>query len=109
MKTYKKMIHSACLAACLLTVFASFSSGCAGTTTKASTGEFIDDSVITTKVKAALIKDDTTPGGAIKVETFKGVVQLSGFVDTQLQRARAAEISRGIEGVQDVVNNITVK
>lgn len=109
MKTYKKMIPSACLAACLLTGIATLSTGCAGTTTKASTGEYIDDSVITAKVKAALIKDDTTPGGAITVETFKGVVQLSGFVDNELQKARAGVISGSIDGVHSVVNNITVK
>lgn len=109
MKTYKKMVQSTCLAACLLTGLATLSSGCSSTATEASTGEYIDDSVITTKVKAALIKDDSTPGGAIKVETFKGVVQLSGFVDNQLQKTRAAEITSGIEGVQSVVNNITVK
>lgn len=85
------------------------SSGCAGTSTKASTGEYIDDSVITTKVKAALIKDASTPGGAIKVETFKGVVQLSGFVDTEFQKTRAAELTSRIEGVQNIENNITVK
>lgn len=108
MKTYKQIIPAAFLAASLLTGLVTFS-GCASTPTKASTGEFIDDSVITTKVKAALIKDDHTPGGAIKVETFKGVVQLSGFVDTPLQKERASEVSRGIEGVVDVVNNIIVK
>jgi len=109
MKTHKKLIQSSFLAACLLTGFAAFSSGCAATPTKASTGEYIDDSVITTKVKAALLKNDSTPGSAIKVETFKGVVQLSGFVDTELQKTRAEEVSRGIVGVQNVVNNITVK
>ena len=86
-----------------------FTVGCASTPTKASTGEYIDDSVITTKVKAALVHDATTPGTAITVETFKGVVQLSGFVDTSEQKTRAGEISRGIEGVRDVQNNITVK
>ena len=109
MKTYKKMIPATCLAACLLTGVVTLSSGCASTSTKASTGEFIDDSVITTKVKAALIKDDSTPGGAIKVETFKGVVQLSGFVDNQLQKTRASEITARIDGVQSIVNNIVVK
>jgi osmotically-inducible protein OsmY len=87
----------------------SITAGCAGTDKRASTGEFIDDSVITTRVKAALVKDDTTPGGAIKVDTFKGTVQLSGFVDTADQKAKAGEIARGIDGVREVVNNITVK
>ena len=83
--------------------------GCAGNSQKASTGEFIDDSVISTKVKAALVKDKETPGGAIKVETFKGRVQLSGFVDTTEQKIRAGEVARGIEGVHEVDNNIVVK
>jgi hyperosmotically inducible periplasmic protein len=83
--------------------------GCASTPTRASTGEFIDDSVITTKVKAALIHDDNTPGSAIKVETFKGVVQLSGFVDTRAQKRRAEVLATGVSGVREVVNNITVK
>ena len=63
--------------------------GCASTPTSSSTGEYIDDSVITTKVKAALIRNDATPGGAIKVETCKGVVQLSGFVDTVAEKSEA--------------------
>lgn len=108
MKSTKK-IAQALIAACLLGSIVTFTAGCAGTATRPSTGEYIDDSVITTKVKAALVRDDQTPGGAIKVETFKGVVQLSGFVDTQLQKSRAAEVAQGVEGVQSVVNNITVK
>jgi osmotically-inducible protein OsmY len=83
--------------------------GCAGSATKASTGEFIDDGVITTRVKTALLKDDTTPGTAIKVETFKGVVQLSGFVDTPVQKERAATIAAAVPGVQGIVNNISLK
>lgn len=58
-------------------------SGCAGTATRESTGEYVDDSVITGKVKSALLADKTVSGMAVKVETFKGTVQLSGFVDTE--------------------------
>ncbi len=86
-----------------------FAPGCASTPTKSSTGEYIDDSVITTKVKAALIHNDSTPGGAIKVETFKGTVQLSGFVDTRAQKEQATVVASGVAGVREVVNNITVK
>jgi hyperosmotically inducible protein len=82
--------------------------GCASTPTKASTGEFIDDSVITTKVKTALVRNDETPGGAIKVETFKGVVQLSGFVDATAQKTEAGLVASKVEGVKEVVNNIIV-
>jgi osmotically-inducible protein OsmY len=84
-------------------------SGCAGTATRPSTGEAIDDGVVTTRVKTALLRDDDTPGTAIKVETFRGTVQLSGFVNTLAQKNRAAEIARGVPGVQTVVNDIVVK
>jgi hyperosmotically inducible periplasmic protein len=94
---------------CLATSALVVAPGCASTPTKASTGEFIDDSVVTTKVKAALVRDDATPGSAIKVETFKGVVQLSGFVDYAAQKAEAGIVAAKIEGVKEVVNNITVK
>ncbi len=83
--------------------------GCASSRTKASTGEFIDDSVVTAKVKAALVRNDSTPGTAIKVETFKGVVQLSGFVDTAAQKAEASAVAGKVEGVKEVLNDIKVK
>jgi hyperosmotically inducible protein len=82
--------------------------GCASTPTKASTGEYIDDSVITTKVKTALVRNDETPGTAIKVETFKGVVQLSGFVDTVAQKAQAGAVAAKVDGVKNVSNDIIV-
>jgi hyperosmotically inducible protein len=86
-----------------------FTPGCASTPTKSSTGEYIDDSVITAKVKTALVRDDATPATAIKVETFKGVVQLSGFVDNGAQKIQAGVVAAKIDGVREVVNNITVK
>ena len=82
---------------------------CAGSRTSTSTGEYIDDSVIATKVKTALHTDDEVSGFQVNVETFKGTVQLSGFVDTMEQSQKAEEIARSVDGVQDVVNNITVK
>jgi len=82
--------------------------GCASTPTQSSTGEYIDDSVITAKVKTDLIRNDSTPGGAIKVETFKGVVQLSGFVDTEMQKTDAAVIAAKVNGVKNVINNVVV-
>ena len=84
-------------------------SGCAGSPTKESTGEFVDDSTITTKVKAAFVHDDTVKAFDVSVETFKGVVQLSGFVDTAAQKSRAGELAANVRGVRDVKNNITVK
>ena len=88
---------------------ATFSSGCAGTATRESTGEYIDDATTTTKVKAAFVKDPLVKALDVKVDTFKGTVQLSGFVDTAEQKARAEQIAAGINGVTAVKNNITLK
>jgi hyperosmotically inducible protein len=84
-------------------------SGCAGTPTKESTGEGIDDTAITAKVKAALINDSRVKSSDISVTTFKGTVQLSGFVDNGDQKSAAKEDAKSVENVKDVVNNITVK
>jgi osmotically-inducible protein OsmY len=87
----------------------SLTTGCAATPTKESTGEYVDDSTITAKVKAAFLKDDVVKARIISVETFKGIVQLSGFVDTEAEKYRAADIAATIRGVRDVKNKITVK
>ncbi|MGQ0793251.1 MAG: BON domain-containing protein [Deltaproteobacteria bacterium] len=92
---------------CLLVVASLIS--CAGTRTRESTGEYIDDTAITTKVKAALLADPEVSGLAISVETFKGVVQLSGFVDSKAHGQRAVEIARSIKGVKGVKNNTSLK
>ena len=84
-------------------------SGCAGTATRESTGEYIDDATVTTKVKAAYVKDPLVKALDVKVDTFKGTVQLSGFVDTAEQKARAEQIAAGTTGVSAVKNNITIK
>jgi hyperosmotically inducible periplasmic protein len=83
--------------------------GCAATRTHDSTGEYVDDSGITTRVKAALLKDDAVKSFEIKVETMKGVVQLSGFVDTSDQKYSAGKDAAGVPGVTDVSNNLIVK
>jgi hyperosmotically inducible protein len=83
--------------------------GCAGTPTKESTGESIDDTAITTKVKSALLNDSRVKSTEISVTTFKGTVQLSGFVDNGDQKSAAKEDAKAVEGVKDVDNNITVK
>ena len=83
--------------------------GCASTRTSESTGGYIDDSVITTKVKAELVEDPVTKAYQINVKTFKGVVQLSGFVNTAEEKEKAGEIARKVKGVVDVKNNINVK
>lgn len=83
--------------------------GCAGTATRDSTGEFIDDATITTKVKAELVRDETVKARDVKVVTFRGVVQISGFVDTPAQKDRAELLAKGVAGVKSVENNIIVK
>ncbi|HEY3452415.1 MAG TPA: BON domain-containing protein [Myxococcales bacterium] len=82
---------------------------CASSRTHESTGEYVDDSVITSKIKALLAKDDFLKSFQISVETYKGVVQLSGFVNSQQAKDRAAQISKGVEGVRSVEDNLIVK
>lgn len=108
MKTKTSIL--AALLACTLTLGIGASlTGCAGTSTRESTGEYIDDSAITTKVKAAFAADNDVSALAVKVKTYKGTVQLSGFVNTAAEKAEAERLARGVNGVQNVVNNITVK
>lgn len=83
--------------------------GCASTSTQSGTGEYIDDSVITTKVKAAILNEETLKVAEINVETFKGVVQLSGFVSSQADIDRAVIVTRGVAGVKSVKNDMRVK
>jgi len=83
--------------------------GCAGSPTQESTGEYITDSWITTKVKAALADDRQVKATEVNVETFKGVVQLSGFVSSDTAMSEAVRIARGIKGVKSVKNDMRVK
>ncbi len=83
--------------------------GCAGTAKHESTGEYIDDSVLTSKVKTAIFNDPMLKVLQINVETFKGVVQLGGFVDSPQAAARAVEVARSVEGVKAVKNKMSVK
>ena len=83
--------------------------GCASTDQRSSTGEYLDDSVITAKVKASIFNEPTLKASEINVETYKGDVQLSGFVADPADAARAAEIARGIKGVTSVKNDVRVK
>ncbi|MDZ4164219.1 MAG: BON domain-containing protein [Smithellaceae bacterium] len=82
---------------------------CASTRTRQSTGEYVDDSVITTKVKSLLASDDFLKSFQISVETYNGTVQLSGFVNSQKAVDKAGEIARSVKGVQTVKNNLIVK
>jgi osmotically-inducible protein OsmY len=101
----------------LINIFSAFilaltlltAAGCASTAKHEGTGEYFDDSVITSKVKAALFDEPNLRSGQINVETFKGVVQLSGFVGTREDINRAVEIARSVKGVVSVKNDMRLK
>lgn len=93
----------------LFSVVLAASLGCASTPKQEGTGEYIDDTVISTKVKAAIIKEPTLSSAEINVETFKGVVQLSGFVSSQADINRAVVVARGVAGVKSVQNSMRLK
>jgi len=95
--------------AILLAVLMASVVGCASTATKEGTGEYLDSSVITTKAKAAIFNEPTLKSLEIKVKTFKGVVQLSGFVNSQEDIDKAVEIVQQIEGVKSVKNDMQLK
>ena len=86
-----------------------FATGCASTATQSSIGEVVDDTVITTKVKSLYVEDVAVKALNVNVETFKGVVQLSGFANNQTEINRASEIARGVKGVSSVKNDIRLK
>ncbi len=96
------------LAVFLAVAFAS-ALGCAGSATQESTGEYVDDSWITTKVKAAIVDDPVVKATEVNVETFKGVVQLSGFVGSSTAMYRAVSIASGVRGVTSVRNDMRIK
>jgi len=83
--------------------------GCSSTPTQESAGQAVDDGVVTAKVKAALVADPVTKAHLINVETFKGTVQLSGFVETDEARARALQLARDVEGVRKVKDAMEVR
>ncbi len=95
--------------AILCTLFLASMLGCAGTATTEGTGEYIDDTVITTKVKAAIFDEPTLKSAEINVETFKGTVQLSGFVNSRADIAKAVQVARGVAGVTAVKNDMRLK
>jgi osmotically-inducible protein OsmY len=97
------------LSAVVLAVTLVSAVGCASTSKQEGTGEYMDDSVITTKVKTAIFNEATLKSAEINVETFKGVVQLSGFVNSQADINKAVELARGVSGVKSVKNDMRVK
>jgi len=104
MKQLGKYLSALFLAVALVSVV-----GCASTSKQESTGEYVDDSVITTKVKAAIFNEPSLKSAEINVETFKGVVQLSGFVNSQSDINKAVEVARSVKGVTSVKNGMRLK
>jgi len=97
------------LSAFFLAITLVAAAGCSSTSKQEGTGEYIDDSVITTKVKAAILDEPSLKVAEINVETFKGVVQLSGFVSSQAAATKAVEVARSVRGVTSVKNDMRVK
>lgn len=83
--------------------------GCASTAKQEGTGEYVDDTVLTGKVKAAIFNEPSLSSAEINVETFKGVVQLSGFVNSQADINKAVQVTRGVPGVVSVKNAMRLK
>jgi len=84
-------------------------SACASTRTQEGVGEYVDDTVITTKVKAAIFNDPSLKSSEVNVETFKGRVQLSGFVNSRADMDKAAMLARETKGVTSVANDMRMK
>ena len=104
MKNFTQLFFASLLAVTLLTV-----TGCASTKSHEGTGEYLDDTVITTKVKAAILNEPTLKSAEINVETFKGVVQLSGFVSSSAGISKAIEVAQGVAGVKSIKNSMQLK
>jgi len=90
-------------------LFIAMTLGCASTAKQEGTGEYVDDTVITSKVKTAILNEPTLKSAEINVETFKGVVQLSGFVSSQAAESKAIEVARTVGGVKSVKNDMRLK
>ncbi|GAC1413163.1 MAG: BON domain-containing protein [Burkholderiaceae bacterium] len=99
-----KKILTTLLAGVLFTV-----AGCVSTATTEGTGAYIEDSVITTKIKAEILNEPSLKSREIKVVTFKGVVQLSGFVSSEADAETAVRVARGVKGVMSVKNDMRIK
>ncbi|MGB4468369.1 MAG: BON domain-containing protein [Azovibrio sp.] len=104
MNQSRKYLSALFLSLTLLTVV-----GCASTSKQEGTGEYVDDVVITSKVKAAILNDENLKSAEINVETFKGVVQLSGFVSSRAAANRAVAVARSVKGVTAVKDDMRIK
>lgn len=96
-------------ALCTVLFMALFLSACATTAKTEGTGGYIDDTVITTKVKTALLAEKNLKSTQINVETFKGRVQLSGFVSSRADAQRAIQVTQGVAGVQSVIDSMKIR
>lgn len=96
-------------ALCTVLFMALFLSACAPTAKTEGTGGYIDDTVITTKVKTALLAEKNLKSTQINVETFKGRVQLSGFVSSRADAQRAVQVTQGVAGVQSVIDSMKIR
>jgi hyperosmotically inducible protein len=95
---------------CLTLAFASLTAACSSTPTSRGTGQVFDDATITTKVKTAIAQSSGLgEAAAINVDTYRGVVSLAGFVDSNRQQAAAVKAAEGVEGVKEVKNNLQIK
>jgi hyperosmotically inducible periplasmic protein len=103
------MIRSTLAAAMTAIALVSVTAGCAVFRDQQTVGSYVDDSTVTTRVKSKFAADPTVSAMAIKVETFEGVVQLSGFAKSATERSMAETLARGTEGVRGVKNDISVR
>lgn len=104
MNQFNKYLSALFLSLMLLTAV-----GCASTSKSEGTGEYVDDVVITSKVKAAILGESTLKSAEINVETYKGTVQLSGFVSSQAAASKAVDLARAVKGVGSVKNDMRIK
>lgn len=104
MKTLRPLLAALCIATSFIALTA-----CVSKPRQEGTAEYVDDSLITGKVKAAILGDEQLKVMEINVETFKGVVQLSGFVSSKQSAQKAVEVARAVGGVKSVINKMTVK
>jgi len=105
MRKFAKYVSALFISLSLLSVMA-----CASTPKQEGTGEYVDDTVISTKVRSEILKDASFKASReINVETFKGIVQLSGFVTSQSEANKAIEIARSVNGVKSVKNDMRIK
>lgn len=95
--------------AAMIALAALFSAGCAVTSGQSTTGEYVDDTTITARVKSRFAEDQTVAATRIQVEVLKGVVQLSGFATSEAERQRAAQIAAAVPGVKQVQNAVIVR